>query len=445
MSSDPPRPAVGDSDELGHHWGLTRSERLWGLVSLLAALALMAALIALFWQPAPPRRVIMSTGTEDGAYHAYGLRYREILARAGVELVLRPSAGAVENLQRLRERRDGVTLALVQGGLAQPSDADKLVSLGAVNYEPLWLFHRADLRLGDVADFRGLRIAGGAPGSGTRQVVDMLLERNGLGAAVQPVLSLSGLAAAEALERGEADAAFLVSAPDGPAVQRLMRAPGIALLSWRRADAYVRQFPVLTRVDIPEGAIDLLRNLPPRDTVLVSLKASLVATSDIHPVLVDLLLDAARAVHGGSGLIRRGGEFPSPNADDELPMSDDAERWYKSGPSFLQRYLPYWSVVWIQRLIFFGLPVLAVGIPFGRLIPAVYRWSVRRRIYRWYGELSLIERAADRGRGDRAAQLRRLGEIEERVNLLRIPASFAGEAYALRMHVQMVRARLTTL
>ncbi|MFI4929399.1 MAG: TAXI family TRAP transporter solute-binding subunit, partial [Burkholderiales bacterium] len=271
MSNDPPRPALGDSDELGHHWGLTQSERLWGLLALLVALALMAALIALFWQPAPPRRVIMSTGTEDGAYHAYGLRYREILARAGVELVLRPSAGAVENLQRLREGRDGVTLALVQGGLAQPGDADKLVSLGAVNYEPLWLFHRADLRLSSIADFRGLRIAGGAAGSGTRQVVDMLLERNGLGAAVQPVLPLSGLAAAEALERGEADVAFLVSAPDGPAALRLMRAPGVTLMSWRRADAYVRQFPVLTRVDIPEGAIDLLRNLPPHDTVLVSL------------------------------------------------------------------------------------------------------------------------------------------------------------------------------
>ena len=151
MSSDPPHPVANDSDELGHHWGLTPSERLLGLLALLVALALMAALIALFWQPAPPRRVIMSTGTEDGAYHAYGLRYREILARAGVELVLRPSAGAVENLQRLRERRDGVTLALVQGGLAQPGDADKLVSLGAVNYEPLWLFHRADLRQGGIA------------------------------------------------------------------------------------------------------------------------------------------------------------------------------------------------------------------------------------------------------------------------------------------------------
>ena len=432
---------AGDDDAVGH-WGLTPRERLAAVLLLAAAVALVAALIAAFWQPAPPRRVIMSTGPEDGAYHAYGRRYRDILARAGVELVLLTSAGAVENLQRLRERRDGVTLALVQGGLAQPGDAAKVVSLGAVAYEPLWLFKRAALRLDSIADLRGLAIAGGAPGSGTRDVVDALLQRHGLSAADLRVLPLSGLAAAEALERGAADIAFLVSAPDGPAVQRLLRAPGVTLLSWRRADAYVRQFPVLTRVDIPEGAFDLPRDLPPQDTTLVSLKAGLVAVPDIHPVLVDLLLDAASEVHAGSGLIRRAGEFPAPDAA-EYPMSPDAERWYKSGPSFLRRYLPYWAVVWIQRLVFFGLPVLAVGIPLLRVTPAVYRWTVRRRIYRWYGELGFIEQAIERGRGDRDAQLRRLAAIDERVNRLRIPASFGSEAYTLRMHVQMVRSRLS--
>src|SRR5574340_348239 len=156
----------------------------------------------------------MSTGAPDGAYYAYAQRYREILARSGVELVLLPSAGAVQNLQRLRERRDGVTLALVQGGLAQPGDADRIVSLGAVNYEPLWLFARGGLNLDDVAGLRGLRIAGGPPGSGTRQVVDALLERNGLSGSETRVLPLAGLAAADALIAGQGEAVFLVLAPD---------------------------------------------------------------------------------------------------------------------------------------------------------------------------------------------------------------------------------------
>ena len=229
---------------------------------------------------------------------------------------------------------------------------------------------------------------------------------------------------------------------DAPAVRQLLREPGIALWSARRADAYLRQFPVLSRLDLPEGAADLERNLPPAATTLLAVKATLVATEDIHPVLVDLLLDAAREVHGGAGLLNRSGDFPSQEAA-EYPMSSDAERFFKSGPSFLRRYLPYWAVVWIQRLIFFGLPILAIGIPLLRVTPDIYRWSVRRRIYRWYGELSLIERAVAQGRGQREAHLRRLDEIDAYINRLRVPPSFGCEAYDLRAHVQMVRQRLS--
>jgi hypothetical protein len=445
MQTDPPPdlPQEGPSGSERLTSGLTRKERLL-LGSIVAlALGLVVALVAVFWQPAPPSRVVMSTGAPDGAYHAYALRYREILARSGVELVLRPSAGSVENLQRLRKRDGGVTLALVQGGLAEPADAERLVSLGAVAYEPLWVFHRATLKLQGFEDLRGRRIAGGGPGSGTRMVVDRLLELHGIapGAGQPPVVPQTGLAAAQALERGEVDVTVLVAAPEAPAVQRLLRADGVSLWSWRRAEAYARQIPVLTRVQVPEGAVDLRRNLPPQDVNLLSLKASLVAAADVHPVLVDLLLDAAREVHGGSGLLRRAGEFPAPESS-EYRMSADAERFHKSGPSVLRRYLPYPAVVWIQRLIYFGLPLLVVGLPLTRVLPIVYRWGVRRRIYRWYGELSFIERAASAQPRLRPQHLQRLAEIEARVNRLRIPASYAWEAYTLRMHVQMVRERL---
>lgn len=425
----------------GDRFGLSWRERLIALGVLAAALLLMALLIVTFWKPGPPGRVVMSTGAEDGAYHAYGRRYKEILARSGVELVLKPSAGAVENLERLRTKKDGVTVALVQGGLIQPSDEGHLVSLGAVAYEPLWVFHRDNFSLDRFAVIATLRVAAGATGSGTRKVAENFLARNGVTSMNSSLLPLGGVKAAEALERGEVDVAIFVSSVDGAAVQRLMRADHVALWSMRRADAYVRQMPELTRVDVPEGAFDLMRNLPPTPTQLVSLKASLVATDDIHPVMVDLLLDAAREVHGGGGLIQRPSEFPSPDAT-EIGMSPDAERYYKGGPSVLRRYLPFWAVVWLQRLVFFGLPVLAIGIPLLRVMPGVYRWGIRRRIYRWYGELSFIERAVAQGTGDRDAQLKRLDEMDDRINRLRVPLSFASEAYQLRAHVLMVRERL---
>jgi TRAP-type uncharacterized transport system substrate-binding protein len=439
-AADPPPIPDPDAEPIGR-LGLTRRERLLGAGLLLAAALLVAVLIAAIWRPGPPSRVVMSTGPTDGAYRAFAERYREILARSGIELVLLPSAGAVENLERLRMRKDGVTVALVQGGLAQPGDESRLVSLGAVANEPLWLFYRVSRPIGRIEDIRGRRIAAGPLGSGTRKMAETLLERVGLGDLNPTLMPLAGLSAAEALERGDADVVILVSAADGPAVQRLLRADNVALWSVPRADAYVRQLPMLTKIEIPEGAFDLVRNIPPTATTVLSLKASLVAERDIHPVLVDMLLDAAREVHSSGNLVRRPGEFPAADAA-EYPMSADAERYYKSGPSVLHDYLPYWAVVWIQRLLFFGLPLLVIGIPLLRVLPIVYSWAVRRRVYRWYGELAFIDRAAAQGRGHRESQLRRLDEIEARVNGLRIPASFAGEAYTLRSHVRMVRERL---
>jgi hypothetical protein len=358
-----------------------------------------------------------------------------------VDLVLQPSAGAVQNLERLRSPSSGVSVALVQGGLAGPDMVDGLVSLGAVAYEPVWVFHRAGLRLDRFRDLAALRLAAGAPGSGTRLLAEEFFQRHGIDPASAALLPLSGLKAAEAVERGEADAAFIVSAPEGPAVRRLLAARGIELWSMRHAEAYVRQFPVLTRIDIPEGAADLRENLPRSAVTLVSVKANLVAREDLHPVLVDLLLDAAREVHAGGGVIQRPGEFPSLDAA-EYPASPDAERYYKRGPSALRRHLPFWAVVWIERFIFFGLPLLAVGIPLARLTPAVYTWAIRRRIYRWYDQLALVERAVGAGHGSREELLARLAQIEARINRLRIPPAYGSEAYTLRSHIELVRRRL---
>ncbi len=440
---EPPAPGLeGDGVDT---WGLTWRERTAIAALVLLPLVVVALAVSSVWQPGPPARVVMSTGAPDGAYHAFAQRYQQVLARAGVELVLLPSAGAVENLERLRRGEQGVSLALLQGGLVEPGAAGEAVGLewlGAVAHEPIWVFHRPSMAPRSLRDFGGARIAGGAPGSGTRLIVDRmlaLLEMAGPGQ--PPPLPLSGLAAADALESGAVDVAMLVAAPDAPAVQRLLRSPQATLWSWDRAEAYARHLPVLSRVEIPEGAVDLVRNLPPRDVTLLSLRASLVARKDTHPVLVELLLDAAREVHGSSGLLQRGGEFPSEDTGGH-PLSVDAQRYFRNGPSALRSYLPYWSVVWIQRLVFIGLPLLAVGIPLMRVMPGIYRWAVRRRIYRWYAELSQLERAADQSPAQVQAQLRRLDALESRFVRMRVPAAFGAEAYMLREHARWVRDRL---
>jgi hypothetical protein len=224
-------------------------------------------------------------------------------------------------------------------------------------------------------------------------------------------------------------------------VRRLLDAPGVKLFNFRRADAYTRHLPYLTKLEVPEGAFDLAHNIPSADTALIATTASLVVSNQLHPVIADLLLGAASEIHGRGSALWHAGTFPSANVH-EVPLSADADVYYKNGPSMLQRYVPFWAVVWLQRLLYFGVPVIAVGLPLLRFMPALYRWSVRRRVYRWYGELSYIERAIKQGESDAEAHRGRLDAIETRINSLRVPSPFASEAYALKMHLQLVRGLL---
>lgn len=406
-----------------------------------ALLALAAWGIAHYAEPAPPKVVVMSTGPLDGAYHAFAQRYKAHLAQYGVTLELRPSAGSVENFERLKARRDGVSLALVQGGIANAENAPELVTLGSMFYEPSWIFYRSDKDIDLGTQLRGKRIAIGAPGSGTRAFGLRLMRDTGLEGPPTVLSELGGMAAAKALEAGELDAVFYLAAPDAPGVQRLLAAPGVRLLGARRAEAFARRMPHLHKLTLPEGAADLARNIPPRDVAMLAVTANLVAVEDIHPVIVDLLLEAARKVHGGAGLFQRVGEFPAP-LDLELPLSPDAERFYKGSPSILRRYLPFWMVVWVNRFIVVGIPLLIIAIPFFRNIPALYRWRTRRRIYRWYGELKVIEDAVRRREGDPAAHSARLERLSERVDRLRVPHAYSGELFNLLAHIKLVREML---
>ncbi len=412
------------------------------LLPLAALLAFGIWGIAMLAEPAPPKVVVMSTGLLDGAYHAFAVRYKAHLAEYGVTLELRPSAGSVENADRLKSRKDGVSLALVQGGILNAENSPGLVTLGSMFYEPNWIFYRSekDIDLGN--QLRGKRIAIGAPGSGTRAFGLRLMRDTGLEGPPTVLSELGGMAAAKALEAGEVDAVFYLAAPDAPGVQRLLAAPGVRLLGAKRAEAFARRMPHLHKLTLPEGAADLARNIPPRDLAMLAVAANLVAVEDIHPVIVDLLLEAAKKVHGGAGLFQRVGEFPAPR-DLDLPLSPDAERFYKGSPSILRRYLPFWMVVWVNRFIVIGIPLLIIAIPFFRNIPALYRWRARRRIYRWYGELKMIEDAARRREGEPAAHSARLERLAERVDRLRVPHAYSGELFALLAHIQLVREMLS--
>jgi TRAP-type uncharacterized transport system substrate-binding protein len=393
--------------------------------------------------PVPPRVVVMSTGTPGSAYEAFAQRYKTILARSGVELRLMPSGGAVENLRRLNDPQSGVSVGFAQGGLTSEAQSPDLVSLGTLFSEPLWFFYRGvkpGLRLQGL---RGRKMAIGPEGSGTRALVLELLARNGIDQNVAQLLPLPAAEAAERLLRGEIDDAMMVAAWDSQAVQRLLAAPEVGLVGFPRADAYVELYPFLDKLVLRAGVANMATNRPSVDTNLLAPKASLIVRRDLHRAIQYLLLEAATEIHSGPGVFQRPSQFPAAEVED-LPLSEDAQHFYRSGRPFLQRYLPFWLAVFVGRLLVVLIPVVGVAYPLMRGVPALYGWGMRRRIFRLYGELKFIElelerRSPGQGAADLLAQL---GHLEARANHLRVTVAFAHFLYNLRSHIALVRGRL---
>lgn len=399
-----------------------------------------------FVEPAPPRHIVITTGSESGAYYQFAQRYATILARHGITLEVKASAGSLDNLARLKE--DVAQVGFVQGGVIEPPDDPEneedngLRSLGSVFYEPVWVFYRGDRKLERLTELRGKRIAIGQEGSGVRQLAQQLLKANEI-AVGSNLVALSGLKAAEELQQGRIDAAFIIASEKAPVVQVLLRSPGVKLMSFSQSSAYQRRFPFLTKLTFPHGVADLVRDFPPEDIRLLAPTANLIIRDDLHPALQTLLLQAASEVHGKTGFFQDAGEFPA-YKDQMLPLSPEAARYYKSGPPFLQRYLPFWLAVLADRLIVLLVPLFALMIPLLKIAPAVYTWRVRSKVFRCYGELKFLEddlknHFDPEKLGDYRA---RLDALDDEAAQLHVPLGFTDLVYTLREHVNLVRSIL---
>ena len=413
------------------------------------ALTAVAGLFAIFWffWSAPPRTLVLTSGPPGSTFQRFADSYAKILANKGVTLQVLPSLGSLENLQRLSSADSGVDIGFVPGGLAAGTDLSNLVSLGSVAHQPLWLFYRSAKRISRLAELAGLRIAVGAVGSGTRSLALALLQGNGVTSTQAVLVDLDADAAASGLLEGKLDAVFLMgdSAPM-QTLRTLVRSPDVQLFTFTQADAYVRRYAYLNKMELPQGSIDLGKNLPAQDVLLVGPTVELIARKGLHPALSDLLLEAAREVHGKASLLQKRGEFPAP-LEHEFTISDDALRYYKSGKGFLYRSVDsFWLASLLNRILVVFVPTLLVLIPAVRFLPIIYKWRIRLQIYRRYRPLLLLERDASgtltREKGQELLQ--RLDKIEEAVNQLKVPASFGDQFYGLRCHIAFVRDRLKT-
>jgi hypothetical protein len=403
--------------------------------------------LALAWvvRSAPPHTVVITSGPDGSSFRRYADEYQKRLAEHGITLEILPSQGSSENLQRLQSGPKRVDLGFVQGGLDKDVKLDGLMSLGSVAYQPLWVFYRSPTPLGRLSELAGQRIATGAYGSGTHQLALTLLAANGITGDPTIMVDLDANAAAAGLLAGRLDAVFLMgdSAP-AQTLRNLVRSPEVQVFNFHQADAYTRRFTYLNRMVLPEGAIDLGKNLPAQETLLIGPTVELVAREDLNPALSDLVLEVAKEVHGKAGLLQKRGEFPAP-LEHEFRISDDARVFYKSGMGILYRtFHSFWLASMLNRVLVAIVPLALVLIPTLRLLPVAYRWSIQLKIYRCYRPLLRLERDSTGPLDDRKVEelLHRLGEIEAEVDRLKVPASFADQFYVLRGHIAFVRERL---
>ena len=398
-----------------------------------------------FIRPAPPTTIVMSSGAEGSMFEVFAGRYAKILARQGVTLKILPSQGSLENLKRLSDPSFKVDVGFVQGGIASQGDANNLVSLGSVFYVPVLVFYRAPQPIKFLSELDGKRIAIGREGSGARVLAETLLKANGIAAdGKSKLLDLEGKSAQDALVKGAADAAFVMGDSATPATMReLLHTNGVRLFDFVQSDAYVARFRYLREIELPPGSLDLGKNTPPQTLALLAPTVELIARPSLHPALSDMLIQAAQEVHGRATLLQKAGEFPAP-LEHEYRISDDAQRYYKSGKSFAYRNLPFWLASLVDRIVIVLVPLAVVLLPGLKVVPWLYKWRINARIYRRYAELMALERVAfsEATPKQRADVLKRLDEIDRRIVSDKLPASAAEQLYVLRQHIHFVRNRL---
>jgi ABC-type nitrate/sulfonate/bicarbonate transport system substrate-binding protein len=415
-----------------------------------AALAVGLLVLAYLWlDPAPPKRVTLATGPAQSAYDEFGKRYRQALAANGIEVSLLPSQGSSDNLRLLREGK--ADLGFVQGGSNERSTTEEsgLESLGSLFVEPIWLFYREEAArkatptatLSSLTQLQGLRLNVGTAGSGVPRLMDRLFEANKIDTQRITISQLEQTPATVAFLGGELDAIVFASAPESLMVQMLLQTPGVKLMDFAQSEAYSRRFPFLTPVVLPRGVVDLARDLPPADLRLVATTTALLTRKQTHPALLQLFAQAARDIHGSAGWFNRAGAFPNIEHS-EYPVSREAERAIQGGQPFLQRYLPFWLANLVERMwLALGI-IIAILLPLSRIVPPLYQFRIRSRVFRWYGQLRAIENQMQAQQADPAQLAEQLDALEDKAGRISVPLSYADELYALRNNINLVRRKL---
>ena len=436
-----------------HHPALHRSQkapmtpgRRWLLI--IGAILLLAALgwaLATVLKPAIQRTIVITTGADKGIYRGFADRYAPLLKRDGITLDIRSSSGSIENYQRLKNPDSEYEVGFIQSGTTSPKETDRLQTIAAVSYEPIWVFYRGDTTINRLVQLRGKRVAIGVPGSGLLHVSLVLLAYSGIGRDNTTLLEMDAVKAYQELENGQLDAAFFIGRPDASMQQTLLNSD-LKLMSFAQADALVQKFPSLSKIIFPRASTSIVNDLPQADVTLLAATALLVSKDTLHPALAYLLLEAAKTVHGGEDYFTPLGAFPNLNTE-EFPISDESTRYFKSGRPFLQRYLPFWLASFIERRLLILLPFMALLLGLLQALPRMAEARIKNRLVVWYREIKSLEDEIWRSKQPSPDQIAKwrdeIENIDAHASQIRIPHRYFQDVYALKQAIGVVRDRIS--
>jgi len=449
---------LGDAVEWARHDAKRELAGWFALIrylGILVPLGIIALIVlVLYLQPFPPLKAYLGTGQAGTAQRLLSEKFARIFARYGVELILVDTGGSVDNLRRLHDEGSPVNVSFATAGTADAKKFPTLVSLGSVQFAPVWLFYRGTPPPPDdpFGFLSGKKVSIGAFGTSTRTVLAKIwrLHNYAVPAGTQ-LFDLPHNEAARKLLAGEIDALYLIDGIDSPIVQQLLAAPGIGMYSFELVDAYEKKLPFLDKVVVPRGSIDLDRVYPPGDVEMLATSVTLLAERDTHPVVQWLFLIAAREIgRERDQFFAKAGTFPA-YFDQSMPLSPIAERYYNTGVPALVEYVPLWLAVlidrvWVQLLAIFGFIVpLAVKIWELRSLPAA------KRLRLGFEDLRVLEErglgATTRAEGE--AVLAELDALVRRMNRFWFTGRDLLEYYDLLGSLDGVRgaieARIVTL
>ena len=398
-------------------------------------------------RPAPPDTLVIAGGQAGSSFENNAKKYAELISKHGIKVKIVTTDGSEENLNLLQKENGTIDVGFVQAGLVDEDETHGIMSLGTMYVQPFMVFYRGRDDIDHLTELKGKKIAIGPEGSGTNTLSLKLIKENGMKATDFTLLEIDGDDAIDAFRKKKVDVIFTTSELTRTHTMReLMRLPGVHLMSFLQADGYLRNLPYLSRLTAPKGSFDLGLDIPKKEIQLIGTPVELIARSNLHPAISDLLLEAAHEVHGKPNIFRKPKEFPEA-VEHIIPLSVEARRYYTSGSPLEYRRLPFWLASLVDRILIVLVPSLIVLIPLSRAIPPLYRWRIRSRIYRWYGMLIKIEREMQLNQTPEQLDdlHQRLMEVENSVDNLHLPIAFADQLYVLREHINMVRLRFDAM